>query len=312
MAHDLGKLVGAAEKALGAGAPGAEAQAAARRRVREAGVTAGDGLVEGDRLLQRLDPEDVGQHRLAASEGVESVVLAPELVGGGHRQPVRSFGKVIDGQGPVGETERDLRLARSQRGFGAGHADVHEAGLVALPDGPGPLRVRLVLQDFAPEQIEGGRQQLPRLRGPGPVRLGDERVEVVEVDRGVPRNEAIPTRLGADDRLTDLGARLQPAAQDGDVALERAEVVGRELLPPEEVGQAVLGDRVAPVEQKDLEDLLRLDPAQLPGPEVALSVLHADLSEHRKGERALLSFSLVLLVGPGLFIHGDSLALRWG
>ena len=95
------------------------------------------------------------------------------------------------------------------------------------------------------------------------VALGQEVVEQIEVHPGPVVGEAVPAPVGEDERVPGSAPRVQGPAQHGDVALDGRRVVLRGAIRPQEVGQPLLGDAAAALEQKDLEELPGLPSAQV-------------------------------------------------
>jgi hypothetical protein len=77
----------------------------------------------------------------------------------------------------------------------------------------------------------------------------------------------------------------QTAAQHRNVGLDRRGHITRQPVGPQPIGDAVLGDRPSPLEQQDLEQLLRLQPAEVARPQPLIAEAQLERPEHARCHR---------------------------
>jgi hypothetical protein len=177
--------------------------------------------------------------------------------------------------GEVAQREQQLRQVEAGAQGGAPVALAHRLG---------PLGPRLVLQHLAARQLERALQRAAHRAAALAAR--HEAVEHVEVDLADARVEPVGIALGDDQLVTDAG-RAERGADVRDVGLERRRHVPRQRVAPEPFGEAVLRHRVTALEQQDLEDLLRLDTAELARSEDGVAGLDGDGPEQPDADEHL-------------------------
>jgi hypothetical protein len=172
----------------------------------------------------------------------------------------RSFRRlVLHGSAEV--TLRRSEVTLVQGDVGQLEPEPLHLGPVALAGGGGPLRVRLVLEDLATDE----RQRLlePSSSRDQPTAVGcvgvaDQAVEAVQVEPHPVDGQPIGLGLGDHDRRRRGQSLPQVAAEHRHVVLQRRHRMPRRPRSPEPVDQALLGDRVTPSSDEELEQLLGL------------------------------------------------------
>ena len=173
-----------------------------------------------------------------------------------------------------------LRASRSAiAARGSGDRGVDHAPLVAPALVDRPVAVGLVREHRAGGEREGVLEIAPSRRGLGDLGEPHELVEAREVELVALRRQRIGLVLGRDQAAPFAVRRGELAPQHRDVRLERRVDVHGQRLAPDEIRQAVLRHGLAAGEHEQLEELLRLRPAEIPPSERRRSSRNRDGTE---------------------------------
>ncbi len=248
----------------------ARAVPSARAGQVQRGVQARDLLVNAGQVEAGIDAEFLGQHALCVLVHAQGIGLPAAAVQGDHQQPAHPLPQRLVRHHP-GQVGHDLLVAAERqqdvRAFLGGQgAQFGQPRPLGLGKGPGHRGER----DPAPQPKRGverghrpGRvSALAQLARPPQVLLERHGVRLaryqVQHVAGPGRDEdaALPPR-GA--------ARLDDAAQPGDIGVDPALGAGRRLMPPDRVDEFAAGDHAVRAHGQDAEDRLlsRLAQAQL-------------------------------------------------
>ena len=209
----------------------------------------------------------------------DCIAVAPKCVQGQEAGVVAALVEWLDCDRPLGVRQRGTRVAVLHRCRRGGDCRVDHASLVAPALVHGPVAVRLVGEHRSRGQSERVLEVAAAHRVLGDIGQPDELVEAREVELVARGRQGVGLVLGRDQATALAVGAAELAAQHRDVGLEGGVDVHRQRLAPDEIREAVLRHGLTAGEHEQLEQLLRLRPAEISRSEGRRASRHRDAPE---------------------------------
>ncbi len=175
--------------------------------------------------------------------------------------------------------ERAGVVELGQRRIGRLQACAEHSALVGATQSLRPIGVGLVFEHLAAHERQRLLERAPSEAGRLVGGALEQLVEAVEVEVDEIGGEAIRLRLGDHELARPLAVRRKAAPQHRHERLKRAGGVLRQVLSPEQVGEAIGADAVSARGQQQLQHLLGAGAAEVARPERAAAGLDLEWPE---------------------------------